>query len=136
MKKMKQNGLVLILVITLIALIGLEMFVLAGGSNTILFQADTAYLRAVRNNLVASGLAWTKQNVADQGKKIFDKTIELDVTDMKIRDANLSVIVRRGATASQRVGIPSGKEVQVQVSTSCSKSRQALRSDDKYAVGL
>jgi len=126
MKKIKRNGFVLILVIALIAVIGLEMFVLAGGSNTMLFQADTAYLRAVQSNLVASGLAWAKRNVRNESKEMFDKTIELDVTNMNIRDANLSVVI----------GAISGEELQAQLSTSCSKSRQTLRSGDKYTIGL
>jgi hypothetical protein len=126
MEDKRENGFVLILVIAVIAVVGLEMFVLAGSSNIILFQADTAYLRAVRSNLVASGLAWAKRNIKDQNKEIFDKTTELDVTMMNVRNANLSVIA----------GAPGGKEVQVQIRTSCSKSRQTLRSDDKYAVGL
>lgn len=126
MKKIKRNGFVLILVITLMAIIGLEMYVLAGGSNTMLFQADTAYLRAVQSNLVASGLAWAKRNIKDQNEEIFDRTIELDVSNVNVRDANLSVVV----------GVPGGKEVQVQIRTSCSKSRQTLRSGDKYTVGL
>ncbi len=130
MKKIKRNGFVLIIVIALIAVIGLEMFVLAGGSNTILFQADTAELRAIQSNLVASGLAWSKRNVRDPRSflrsKSGGKPIELDVTNMDIRDANLSVVI--GAT--------SGEELQVQLSTSCSKSRQTLRSGDKYTIGL
>jgi len=91
-----------------------------------LFQADTAYLRAVQSNLVASGLAWAKRNVRNESKEMFDKTIELDVTNMNIRDANLSVVI----------GAISGEELQAQLSTSCSKSRQTLRSGDKYTIGL
>jgi len=126
MKKIKQNGFVLVIVIMVIAIVGLEMFVLAGGSNTMLFQANNAYLQAVERNLVASGLAWAKRNVRDESKEMFDKTIDLDVTNMNIRNANLSVVI----------GVPSGKEIQVQLITSCSKSRQTLRSGDEYTVGL
>ncbi len=62
MKQLRQNGFVLILVITAIAAIGAEMFVLTGGANTMLFQSDTAYLQAVERTLVAIGLAWAKRN--------------------------------------------------------------------------
>ena len=64
MKKLRRNGFVLILVVVIIAAFGLEMFVLAGASNTILFQSDSAYLNAVEHNLMESGLAWAKKNIS------------------------------------------------------------------------
>jgi len=56
-RKEKRDGFVLVIVIITIALIGAEMFVLTGGSNTILFQTNNAYLQACQQNLIASGLA-------------------------------------------------------------------------------
>jgi hypothetical protein len=56
MKKQRQKGFALVLVITAMAVIGLEMYVLTGGSNTMLFQSDTAYLEACKRNLITSGL--------------------------------------------------------------------------------
>ena len=47
-----KSGFVLILIIAVIAVVGLEMFVLTGGSNIMLFQADIAHLRAVRSGQV------------------------------------------------------------------------------------
>jgi len=125
MRKIQQNGFVLLLVIALLAVIGLELFVLADGSNTMLFQTDTAYLQAVESNLVWSGLAWARRNIRDENKEIFDKTIELDITNMNVRDADLIVTT----------GVPS-EEVQLRLSTSCSKSGRILRSDDKYEIRL
>ena len=126
MKRVRRKGFVLILVIVLIGVFGLEMFVLGGGSNTILFQTNTVYLQAVERNLIESGLAWAKRNIREENKEILDKTTELDVTNMSIRDATLSIVISE----------PSVEEIQVQVSTSCSKSRQTLRSDDKYKMRL
>ena len=66
MKRVKQNGFVLVLVIAIISLIGVEMFVLAGSSNIILFQTNDAYLEACEQNLAASGLAWAEKNIKNE----------------------------------------------------------------------
>jgi len=102
------------------------MFVLCGMSNTILFQSDTAYLEAVERNLVASGLAWAKQNIINETKETFDKTVELDVTDMDIRRSTLAVII----------AMPTAEQAAVQIDTSCGRGRCTLSHSDKYHIGL
>lgn len=124
MKNLRQNGFVLVLVITAIALIGAEMFVLTGMANTILFQSDIAYLEAVERNLVASGLAWASRNIKNQSKETFNKTIELDVTDMNIRRSTLAVII----------AMPKDKQAEVQIDTSCGRGRNTLRHSNKYHI--
>ncbi len=126
MKKPRQKGFVLILVITAMAIIGLEMYVLTGGANTMLFQSDTAYLEACKRNLVTSGLAWAKQQIKSQSKENLDRTIRLDVTETDIRGSTLAVFIR----------IPTDKEPEVQINASCSRARRTLRHDDKYRIEL
>ncbi len=126
MKRHRQKGFVLLFVIMLITVFGLEMFVLAGGSNTILFQTDTAYLQAVQRNLVTSALGWAKQNIRSENENILDKKIELDVNDMSFRCANLHVLV----TLSE------DKQPIVQINTSCSRARQHIEGEDKYKIKL
>jgi len=122
MKNLRQNGFVLVLVIAAIAAIGAEMFVLTGMANTILFQSDIAYLEVVERNLVASGLAWASRNIKNQSKETFNKTIELDVTDMNIRRSTLAVII----------AMPKDKQAEVQIDTSCGRGRHTLRHSNKY----
>jgi hypothetical protein len=122
MKKIRQSGFVLLLVIMIVAVIGIEMFVLAGGSNTMLYQADAAYLEAVQQNLIASGLSWAEHKVKSENQQAAGKTVELDISSMKVRDGTLSVTILA----------PEGKEPQVQVGTSCSRARQTLRHTGKY----
>jgi len=126
MKKLRQNGFVLVLVITAIGAIGAAMFVLGGMANTILFQSDIAYLEVVERNLVASGLAWTSRNIKNQSKETFNKTIELDITDMVLRRSTLAVII----------AMPGDKETEVQIDTSCGRGRHTLRHSDKYHIEL
>ncbi len=124
MKNLRQNGFVLVLVITVIAVVGAEMFVLTGMANTILFQSDIAYLEGVERNLVASGLAWASRNIKNQSKETFNKTIELDITDMNIRRSTLAVII----------AMPKDKQAEVQIDTSCGRGRHTLRHSNKYHI--
>ena len=126
MKKPRQKGFVLILVITAMAIIGLEMHVLTGGANTMLFQSDTAYLKACERNLVTSGLAWAKQNIRNKSRETFEKTVELDVSKMNIR----------GSTLIVTISIPTGEEPQAQINASCSRGRRTFRGDGKYKIRL
>ena len=126
MKNLRQNGFVLVLVITVIAVVGAEMFVLTGMANTILFQSDIAYLEVVERNLVASGLAWASRNIKNQSKETFNKTIELDVTDMDIRRSTLAVII----------AMPKDKEAEVQIDASCGHGRRTLSHSNKYHIEL
>jgi len=125
-KNGRKNGFVLIIVVTAIAIIGIEMFVLTGVSNTILFQSDTAYLQALQRNLVASGLAWAEQQVKSQGKENLDRTIKLDINNMNIRGSTLAVFIR----------IPADREPQVQINASCTRARRTLRHDERYRIEL
>lgn len=124
MKKLRQNGFVLVLVIAAIAAIGAEMFVLGGMANTVLFQSDIAYLEVVERNLVASGLAWARHNIENESKETFNRTIELDITDMDIRRSTLAVII----------AMPTDKQAEVQIDASCGYSKHTLRHSDKYHI--
>jgi len=124
MIKPGQNGFVMIIVIAAMAVIGMAMYLLANDSNIMLFQSNAAYLRAVERNLTASGLAWAKQNIKNQNNEAFDKSIELDVADMNIRESSLTVFIYA----------PTDKEPEVQINTSCSRSRRTLTNNNKYRI--
>ena len=126
MKNERKNGFVLVLVIVAMAIIGVTMLVLSTGANTMLFQSNTAYLQACQRNLVASGLAWAKQQIKSRSKENLDRTTKLDVTEMDIRGSTLAVFIR----------IPTDKEPEVQINASCSRARRTLRHDDKYRIEL
>jgi hypothetical protein len=118
--KTKLNGFVMILVITMIALIGVVMFVLTEDAKTIMFQSDTAYLEAVERNLAASGLAWAKKNAKNERSK----TINLNISDMNIRNANLSIAI----------GTAENDKVEVELNSSCSRARRTVKGHDKYKI--
>ena len=116
----------LILVIVAIAVIGIQMSVLADIANTMQFQSQNAYLKACKRNLLASGLVWAKENTREKSSEIFDRTIQLDVSKLNIRDSALDVTIN----------IASDEEAEVQIDTSCSRCRQTLREKGKYRIEL
>lgn len=126
MKKTRQNGFVLVLVIVAIAVIGIQMAVLGDIANTMQFQSQTAYLKACERNLLASGLVWAKENAREKGSEIIDKTIQLDVSKLNIRDSALDVTIN----------ITSDEEAEVQIDTSCSRGRRTLKGTGKYGIEL
>ena len=126
MKKVRQSGFVLILVIVAIAVIGIQMAVLGDIANTMQFQSQNAYLKACERNLQASSLVWAKENALKKSGEIFNKTIQLDVSELNIRDSDLKVTIR----------IESDEEAEVQIDTSCSRSRQTLKETGKYRIEL
>jgi len=124
MKKSGQKGFVLIFVIMVIAIIGIEMFVLADIANTMQFQSQNAYLKACERNLLASGLLWANENTREKSGEIFGKTIQLDVSRLNIRASALDVTM----------SIASDEEAEVQINTSCSRGRQTLKGTGKYRI--
>ena len=124
MKKIRQNGFVLLLVITAIALVGTASYILADGTNTMLFQSDTAYLQACERNLRASGLAWAKQNIKNRNQGSFNRMIELDTANLGIRSSSLNVFI----------SISQDKQAEVRINTSCSRAGQTLKRDNRYII--
>ena len=126
MKKTRQKGFALVLVITALAIIGLEMHVLSSGANTMLYQSNRAYLEACKRNLIASAQAWAKLNIRNNNIDTFEKTVELNIAKLNIKDSSLTVTI----------SVPTDKEPQAQINTSCSRSRQTFKSDKKYQIRL
>jgi hypothetical protein len=124
MRKTRQNGFVLILVIVAIAVITVQMSVLADIANTMQFQSNTAYLNACQRNLLASGLVWARENTGNNSGKFFDETVQLDVSKMNIRGSTLNITIHR----------TSDSQAEVQVDTSCSRGRQTQKSTGKYEI--
>ena len=126
MKKTKQNGFVLLLVIAAITAIGVVMFILAVDSNTMIFQSDTAYLRAVQRNLTASALALAQHNVKNERTESFNKSVQLDVAGLNAGNAKLDVTIET----------QEGRKPQAQINTSATRKRRTIKSQNKYTIAL
>jgi len=115
-----KKGFVMLTVIMMLFFIGTMLFVLTGVSNKITFQTNRAYLEAVRQNLISSGLSFAKHNIEKENVK----NIELDIAGLGIRNAQLIVTIEK----------ITNKQAQVNVSTSCGFGSQRLEDNKKYYV--
>lgn len=126
MKRRRQQGFVLILVIIAIILFGIELFALSGIANTMQFESNAAYLNACRRNLLSSGLAWARENGANNSGEVSDKKIQLETSKMNIRGSALDVTIHR----------TSDGQAEVQIDASCSRGRRTLKGTGKYGIEL
>jgi hypothetical protein len=120
----KNRGAILTLAIFALMLVGLAMFVLTGGTNAMLFQADAAYLQAVERDLIASGLAWAQERVSGPADLQNGAAVELDTTAFGLPGARLAV----------RILEAQGERAQVEIETSCHKGRQTLHRTRTFTV--
>jgi hypothetical protein len=120
----RNQGAILTLVIVALMLVGVVMFILTEGSNTMLFQADAAYLRAVQRDLIASGLAWAREKVSSNAATPSAEPVELDTAAFGLPNAKLAVRIMdvRNGTAS------------VRIETSCHKGRWTLKDSRTFNV--
>lgn len=126
MKPTKKRGFVLTLVIVALGLMGVVMAVLTRGTNTMLFHADRAHVRAVERNLTASGLVWARQRALHQETAVSAEPVVLDVRAFNLPQASLAVAFTKvGATA-----------VEVTVESTCAKGRQTSKIQRQYGVAL
>ena len=120
----RNQGAILTLVIVALMLVGVVMFVLTEGSNTMLFQADAAYLRAVQRDLIASGLAWAKEKVSSNAGAPSTEPVALDTAALGVPNAKLVVRI---------VDVQNGR-AKVRIETSCHKGRQTLHRSRTFSV--
>lgn len=123
LNRKSRSGFVLIFVIIAIIIIGIEMYVLAGMANTMQYQSHRAYLKACERNLLASGLAWARENIQKSSSESFDQPIQLDVSEMDVPGSALEVTV--GAA---------GEDREVRIHTTCRRGRQTLKGSDIYKI--
>jgi type II secretory pathway pseudopilin PulG len=121
MKRTQKNGFTLIFVVLTLAVVSMALFILTGGSKTIMFQADDAYLHACQNNLSESALAWAKNNNQDEN---FDKEIQLDLTETNFPRSQVSV----------KISTSQNQKAKIKVTASCSKARNTLTRKYTYQI--
>jgi hypothetical protein len=118
----RNRGAILTLVIVALTLMGVVMFVLTGGANTMLFQADTAYVQAVERDLIASGLAWARERASSNAGAPSTEPVELNIVSFGLPNAKLVVRI---------LGVQENT-AQVHVETSCHKGRRTLHTARDY----
>ncbi|MBN1508400.1 MAG: hypothetical protein JW955_16240 [Sedimentisphaerales bacterium] len=124
MKTRNNKGFLLTLAIVALALMGTIMLVLAAGANTMLFQADTAYLQAVQRNLTSSGLAWAQVHISP------------DAAAGELVELNTEVFDAPNAVLTVKVAQAQADQATVRISTTCSKGRRTLNAAHDYIIDL
>jgi hypothetical protein len=122
----RQRGFILTFVIMALVVVGIAMFVLTDGANTMLFHADGAYLREVERNLIASGLAWASEKASSGGDLSLGQAVDLDVAAFGCPSARLSVRI---------AAVQDGKAT-VRIGTSCRKGRRSLDTSRDFTIPL
>lgn len=124
MKKRRQNGFVLLLVIVALSVVAIVMFVLTNIAGTMQFQSHSVYLQACERNLLASGLAWAGQNIRNKSGEAFEKKVELDIGEMNIRGPALDVAI----------SMTPNREAEVKIEGSCSRGRQTRKVSGEFKI--
>ena len=120
----RNQGTILTLVLVAVMLVGVVMFILTEGSNTMLFQADAAYLRAVERDLTASGLAWAREKIASNAEPVSPGPVELDTAAFGLPSTKLVVRILDAQSGMAKV----------QVETSCHKGRHTFHASRTFNV--
>lgn len=120
----KQTGFVLTLVIFALIMVGVAMFVLTGGSNAMLFHADTAYLQAVDRNLTASGLAWARAKVSGGW----------DPNDVQPHELDTAGFSAPGSKLTLQMVESQGDRAKVHIQTFCRKGRHNLQRSRDFVI--
>jgi hypothetical protein len=110
----------------ILALMGTEMFVLAGSSNKIAFQTNQTLLEVVQQNLISSGLTWAEYNIENKTIREVKEKIQLNTAEIGTREAQLGVTTEK----------IQNKQAQVIINTSCSRGRESLKHNKKYQIAL
>jgi hypothetical protein len=103
MNRKKHNGFVLIFVITTLVLMGAMIALLGSMSQKFVFETNQAYLEACSRNLSASGLAWAKYALKNKNQSLSIGRIPLDVNDMKMPHATLSLDISDGYDGKRKI---------------------------------
>jgi hypothetical protein len=120
----KSNGFVMTSVIVFLGVMGVVLLVLAQATNTMVFQTDRMYLKAVEDNLISSGAAWAAQQLSSDRMAVSKQPTELDATSFSDRPASLSV---------QLVNLADHR-ADVRIATSCTKARWTLTQSHIYII--
>ena len=124
MRQTNRNGYVIILAVTAIALVGAALFILAGLANSMLFDANQAYLQAYNRNLSASALAWTQHNSDKLSGSAQAEEIRLDISRLNIPDGDLRITLLE----------PRRKHPRLQIDTEYRCDRMKLKRSDTYLI--
>lgn len=114
----RRRGSGIVVAIMALSLVAGALFVLAGTSRAMLFEANRAHVEAMSYNLAASALAWARRNPASRG------AVKLDVAALSVPNAAVTVELSDGAD---------GKTT-VLIHTECRRVRMTVRRSESFVI--
>ena len=125
MKKQKQSGFVLVLIIVFISLFGLLMIAMSGMSKTMMYESIDAKLQVANKNLVSSALAWAKQNIKNMSLNQEPLTVQLDVSDLEVSQATCQITFYK---------LDDDTDIEVEIDTTCNSGRHHLKRKARFIL--
>ena len=124
MRRVKQNGFILIIVVFILSLVGLAIILLSSSSAIMAFGSSTATLEADTGNLMASSLAWAQQN-KDKLLELGENTsMQLDISSLGIRKAACEIAVKKIEDLA----------LEIEISISCIRGKRRLVRNAGYII--
>ena len=125
MKRTRDGGFILIMVVALMPLIAMALVVLSTGLKTLMLESSRAGIEAQSRDLAASALAWARLNAKDMSRQEGSFTVQLDTSALAMDRSICHVTVTRFEDGS----------AEVLVSTTCKLGGRQLKRDVRARLG-
>ena len=116
MKRTRENGFVIIVVIVIMSLFAMALIVISASSVKMAFESETAALHAQSRNLTASAIVWAQHNTKKIDQLEDKITLQLDVTSFNTSRSTCNITLIKVANAKSEVNI----------NTKCTRGRRTL----------
>ena len=93
MKKVRNNGFIIIAVVAILAFMPLAVNVLTSSTRTMLYETTTATMEAQSRNILKSATAWARFNADKFTENKKGHTILLDIAGLGAKDATCSITI-------------------------------------------
>jgi type II secretory pathway component PulK len=122
--KHQRRGIALILVMLSLAVAGLVLIVVTESFRMSVYQYRQNTLNVHTRNIHESALAWAQENATTLRQMQAGEQIDLEMSDLKIREASCRVTIQDTQVAP----------LTISVSSSCSHRRHAMRRTEAYVI--
>ena len=124
MRRVKQNGFILIIVVFILSLVGLAMILLSSSSTIMAFGSSTAALEANCQNIMVSSMTWAEQNRERLLQLGQDATVQLDISSLGISRSACQIAVKK----------IEDRGLEIEITVSCIQGKRRLVRDAGYIL--
>ena len=124
MKKVRNNGFIIIAVIAILAFMPLAVNILTSSTRTMLTETTAATMEAQNRNILKSATAWARFNADKLAENKKGHTILLDTAGLGAKDATCSITI---------IGADD-RGIEVEITVLCSQGRRRLKRTVKHTI--